>query len=176
MIAWFLAVTGSVLVLTQSSITAPVRAWLTNEPAANHGILPKIAVVRLGFGKLVSCPMCSGFWLGMAWAWYLMNRGALPPLVGGAFVYGFGGSAVAALAVAMWLALGEAYAALSLYRYLSQSDPRPKVLIPPKMKPAFANWTPTLFVCACGESVAAGCAHVMGPRCNGEPTEIANSA
>jgi len=85
--------------------------------------------------------------------------------------HGFGGSIVSALAVALWLALGEAYAALGLYRYLrSPGGPSDGLVrIPKHMKPAFANHTPQNYVCTCGESVCAGCAHVMGPRC--EPPE-----
>lgn len=154
MTLWLLAVAGSALVLTQSSLTEGWRAFL----------LKRVPIL----GKLASCPMCSGFWLGMGWAWYLMNRGASPQAVG---AYGFGGSIVSALAVALWLALGEAYAALGLYRYLhspgGSSDGL--VRIPKHMKPAFANHTPQNYVCTCGESVCAGCAHVMGPRC--EPPE-----
>ena len=37
--------------------------------------------------------------------------------------------------------------------------------VPPKMKPAYWNGTPTMFVCDCGEGVSAGQYHVMGPRC-----------
>lgn len=157
MILWAIAVAGSALVLTQSSLTVNAREWLTK----------RVPIL----GKLASCPMCSGFWLGMGWAWFLVNRGALPPFIGMAFAYGFGGSIVSALAVALWLALGEAYAALGLYRFLRSPDGPSdgKVRIPKHMKPAFANHTPQNYVCTCGESVCAGCVHVMGPRC--EPTE-----
>ena len=39
-------------------------------------------------------------------------------------------------------------------------------IVPPKMKPAYWNGTPAVFVCDCGEDVSAGQYHVMGPRCS----------
>ena len=43
---------------------------------------------------------------------------------------------------------------------------RTATAVPPKMKPAYWNGTPTMFVCDCGEGVSAGQYHVMGPRCS----------
>lgn len=159
MTLWLLAVAGSALVLTQSSLTEAMRTYLLRRAPV--------------LGKLVSCPMCSGFWLGMHW-WAAMlgarKQDAAHEIVR-MFASGFAGSIVSALAVALWLALGEAYAALGLYRFLRSpggpSDGRAR--IPKHMKPAYANHTPSLYVCACGETVTAGSAHVMGPRC--EPPE-----
>lgn len=169
MILWVAAVAGSALVLTQSSLTEGMRAFL----------LKHVPIL----GKLASCPMCSGFWLGMAWAWgpilgRTMSHGAPWQSVAGPIAqlfacisYGFAGSVASALTVALWLALGEAYAALGLYRFMhSPGGPSDgKARIPKHMKPAFANDTPRNYVCTCGESVCVGCVHVMGPRC--EPTE-----
>ncbi len=148
MTIWILAVAGSALVLTQSSLTAPLREWLDSasrqaaltrelrnsyeQERRAHPDTPPIrsipftrawSHVSSALAKLASCPMCSGFWLGMGWAWYLVNRGALPGFVGMAFAYGFAGSIVSALAVAMWLALGEACAALGLWRFLKTPPP-----------------------------------------------------
>lgn len=96
---WPLAVAGAALVLTQSSLTATARAWL----AAHVPFL----------GKLASCPMCSGFWLGVGGA---LVAGARTP--GTLVLAACAGSILAALGVAAWLWLGETTAAIGLWRYL----------------------------------------------------------
>lgn len=147
---WLLATAGSALVLTQSTITAPLRVWLAGIASdlsrceqvlaatehrpeircfrdVNHGgahrhsldahpvrLHARIAAVAV---KLVNCPMCSGFWLGMGWGWYLIGRGVLTSFTGAAWAYGFGGSIVSALAVAAWILLQEGHQALALWRY-----------------------------------------------------------
>lgn len=92
MILWILAVAGSVLVLTQSSITEPIRTWLANSsrqaiavrdlrkaynserkrntsmPELRPAMLTRIwSHVSSLLVKLSSCPMCCGFWLGAIW-------------------------------------------------------------------------------------------------------------
>lgn len=141
---WLLATAGSALVLTQSSIAAPLRDWLVylaSDPhrcehetggarcrlsSHTHGqhllslaTHPERRRARIAAvaSKLVNCPMCSGFWLGMGWGWYLIDPVALTPFMGAAWAYGFGGSIVSALAVAAWILLQEAHQALALWRY-----------------------------------------------------------
>lgn len=149
---WTLAVAGSALVLTQSSITKPFRDWLANAAKrAEFRALPRATGKGSGGGlarpvglrfwllakpigllsKLVSCPMCSGFWIGMEWSLLFGVRG------GEVAAHGFGGSVVSALAVAAWLALGEAYAALGLWRYLSAEPPPPEGVCQERMRLAF---------------------------------------
>lgn len=148
---WLLATAGSALILTQSSIMAPLRDWiayLASDPhrcehetggtrcrlsAHAHGPhlmslvahserrRARIAAVA---SKLVNCPMCSGFWLGLAWAMVLgavpmaLGRGlAILWTVGLALAHAFGGGIISALAVAAWILLQEAYQALALWRY-----------------------------------------------------------
>ena len=124
-----LAAAGSALVLTQSSITAPLRDALgalaegadtaararadLGSPGRADRLVPR--AFRLA-AKLTSCPMCAGFWIGLAWAVALGSRGVV--LV----ALGFAGSLVSALLVALWLALSEAHAALALWRYLKTPD------------------------------------------------------
>lgn len=112
---FILAVAGSGLVLTQSSITAPFRDWLDacakSEWAAElrgPGQAARIA------SKIASCPMCAGFWLGLAWAYALGVCAVrwLPAL-------GFVGSLSSAVGVASWLLIVEAKSALELWRYLN---------------------------------------------------------
>ncbi len=76
--------------------------------------------------KIVACPMCSGFWLGAFWylalrewspAW-LTARAVLHDIAA-IVAFGFAGSIASAIGVAVWLLLGEAYAALSLWRYIN---------------------------------------------------------
>lgn len=127
-----LAAAGSALVLTQSSLTAPVRDFL-DQAAREDDAKPR----RSFFGrvarfendvalKLMSCPMCAGFWLGLAWAAALGLRGV--ELVG----LGFVGSLASALLVALWLALSEAALAIGLWRYLrtpAPAEPKRNVLM-----------------------------------------------
>lgn len=124
---WALATAGSALVLTQSTIAKPLREWLSDESGQRrldgaiqqyleHGgkLRPYRAYVRTWtqpLAKLVNCPMCSGFWLGLAWAVILGARGVL------ALAHAFGGSIVSALAVAAWILLQEAHQAFALWRY-----------------------------------------------------------
>ncbi len=167
MIVWLLAVAGSALVLTQSSITAPMREWLL----ARESFL----------GKLVSCPMCSGFWLGALWGVFLLPL-TIPAATGPHWfpmcirivANGFGGSIVSALAVAAWLALSEAQAISYLWRSRNSAPVpgTPKMHVPLKMRPAFINGTSTIFFCACGEAVPAGCVHSLTERCGAVKTEI----
>lgn len=112
LLIFLFAVAGSGLVLTQSSITEPLRSWLGSR--ANSTWAP--AFVWRGrasrvAAKLVSCPMCAGFWLGSAWAWALGSRGIHVP------AHGIAGSFVSAIGVAAWLLIAEATSALVLWRY-----------------------------------------------------------
>lgn len=135
---WLLATAGSALVLTQSSIAAPLRDWLAylaSDPhrcehetggarcrlsAHTHGqhllslaTHPERRRARIAAvaSKLVNCPMCSGFWLGLAWAAVLGWHGVM------ILALGFGGSITSALAVAMWILLQETHQAVALWRY-----------------------------------------------------------
>lgn len=56
--------------------------------------------------------MCCGAWFGAAWAF---GGFGLEGVVWGLF----GGSYVAALGVALWLAVAESQAALALWRYVA---------------------------------------------------------
>lgn len=129
------AAAGSALVLTQSSLTEAPRSWLdaaakrASETRERHLLTPYdgifVAIPVTGarlwlfakplalLSKLVSCPMCSGFWLGLAWAFALSERSA--SLV----AHGFVASLASALLVALWIALGETQAALGLWRFLN---------------------------------------------------------
>ena len=145
-IIWFLATAGSALVLTQSTIAAPLRDWLS-EHAESSARLAHLLKVNCGpcssrtvatggaratffqsAAKLVSCPMCSGLWFGLGWAAALGTRGVA--LV----AHAFGGSVVSALAVAAWIALIEAQQALALWRYNNSKDPPPEGVCEERMQ------------------------------------------
>jgi hypothetical protein len=102
--------------------------------------------------------MCSGFWLGMATAAALGERGIVSALV-----HGFGGSIVSALAVALWLALSEAQSAIGLWRYLNPPPPAPSAAVgpfPAYMRPAYVNIGAFPATCPdCPEEVQAGGLH-----------------
>src|SRR5690349_11548724 len=98
---WALAVAGAALVLTQSSITAPVRdalAWIERRlrtARERHRLLaPPHELARL-LAKLTACPMCCGFWIGAVSA-RLTFGGPVAWII----LCGFAGSLAGALAVA----------------------------------------------------------------------------
>jgi hypothetical protein len=108
--------------------------------------------------------MCSGFWLGAGWAVLFGERA--PVMLA---ANGFAGSIVAALAVALWLALGEAHAALSLWRYLNPVPTKPTSAarrVPLFMRAAIlSDSVDSPFVCHCGETVDGGTPHVLSEKC-----------
>ena len=130
-VAWLLAVTGSALVLTQSSIMAPSREWLVRvaDRAAESNRPIRERVFRLA-SRLTACPMCSGFWIGIAWsavffdvAWINFGaRGRHDAAV--VIALGFAGSLASAIGVALWLALSEATATMQAWRYLNTPPQR----------------------------------------------------
>jgi hypothetical protein len=184
MLLWILAVSGSALVLTQSSLTAPLRERLSRyaqeRPSDSRTWPPcpgcsahRAWRVKAAIAKLISCPMCSGFWLGAFWAMMLMIDNTWRALPWPAFhgiarlaAAGFAGSIASALAVAAWLALSYAATALSLM------GSGPKMRVPPKMRPAYTNTLIDTFVCACGEAVPPGGTHALTDRCGDKPTEL----
>ena len=153
-IIWFLATAGSALVLTQSTITERFRNWLSSasqQAAATRDLriayesqrrrdpamfpaIRRIPMTRAWsyvlpwFAKLVSCPMCSGFWFGLGWAAALGTRGVALA------AHALGGSVVSALAVAAWIALIEAQQALALWRYNNSKDPPPEGVCEERMQ------------------------------------------
>lgn len=138
LLLWLLAVTGSALVLTQSTITKPLRDVFERyieERKEDYKTWPPCQgcaayrgwMLRRSIGKLINCPMCSGFWLGIAWSMILgiVSFHGLSPrdyiqcarLFGVGIGYAFGGSIASAVAVAMWITLQEMHQALALWRW-----------------------------------------------------------
>ena len=74
-LAWWLVVYGTTLVITVSKITAPLR-WLVAT------VCQLIGGTRFGaFGaKAIACSMCVGWWIGLA-VWRALP--GLCPVVGG---------------------------------------------------------------------------------------------
>jgi hypothetical protein len=106
---WALGVAGAALVLTQSSLTAPLRSALDRAAGGqSFGRHPARVLA-----KLTACPMCSGFWIGALFA-RLFHVVAPHELA----AHAFAGSLASALAVQAWLWLGETAAAAGLWRYL----------------------------------------------------------
>lgn len=68
---------GVTFVISMGSIFEGVREWLMS---FEH----RYNVFRL-IGELVSCPMCSGMWVGMLWAWHA-GHDWMGVLVGGGLV------------------------------------------------------------------------------------------
>ncbi len=67
--SWTLLVYGATLIVTGSRLTEPLRTWL--------------ARVWPWLGKLVSCPMCFGWWVG-AGVWAVLPN--LSPVPGSWFI------------------------------------------------------------------------------------------
>lgn len=177
---WALAVAGSALILTQSSIFAPLRDWLESKAdgakkAENMWPLPYASWLS----KLAHCPMCSGFWFGAFWTHVLLASpwvDSTHSRLSGAlwlFVGGCAGSIVSAVGVATWLFLDEAKMALGVWRYLKtpRDEPRrepPRFMSPdPAIDGAFINWTTRAVVCSCGTVVTSGQSHLTTDRCDG---------
>jgi hypothetical protein len=110
-----LGAAGAALVLTQGEVARPLRDRLSGR-----------------LRDLVQCPMCAGWWLGLFAALCelfaalcesaaqqgVKLRGVeLIVELGAAVRSAFVASLASALTVALWLALGELGAALSLWRY-----------------------------------------------------------
>ena len=126
---WFLVSIGSTLIVTHGSIFASFRAWL---PEGN-------------LRTLVSCPMCTGFWMGAFWSFVLTSpvasltpNASLLHVVVAHFADACAASAASALFVSAWLLLArfestagevqvlasEAKHAANLWRYMNTKDPK----------------------------------------------------
>jgi hypothetical protein len=68
LVPWVLVTYGTTLAVTGSRIAEPCRRWLSTHWAWG--------------GKLVGCPMCVGFWVGLA-SWFALPR--LCPVQGAAW-------------------------------------------------------------------------------------------
>ncbi len=110
---WALVVAGSALILTQSVIARPLRDYLAREAERRQG---RAGDAARALAKIAHCPMCSGAWLGAGWA----LAGGFD--AAGVFWLAFGGSYVAAIAVALWQFITESKAALELWRFLSTPE------------------------------------------------------
>lgn len=132
MTLFILAVAGSALLLTQSVIFAPLREWFAQEAAHRLATSLRISIniergserlnlvahrALISLAKLVSCPMCAGFWLGLAWGTGLFWPISFPVAF---LAYGPAGSLVSAIGVAVWLLLVEIRDASAMWRYLNQ--------------------------------------------------------
>ncbi len=140
MILFILAVAGSTLILTQSAICKSLREWLWAKSTVHGTIALTMAVavppgntehrqahallhyVFTVLAKLASCPMCSGFWLGIAWSLALEWPGLTPRAIAPLLAHGAAGSIVSAVGVALWLTLIEAQNVGAMWRYLNQPE------------------------------------------------------
>jgi len=175
---WALAVAGSALIITQSSIFASLRDWLESKA---DGAKKTESMWSLPYAswlsKLAHCPMCSGFWLGAFWTHVLLASPwvapAHPRLSAALWLFagGCAGSVLSACGVATWLFLDEAKMAFGLWRYLkTPKEPRrkiPRMMSPDKNEGAFVNWTTRAIVCSCGTVVTSGQSHTMTEDCDG---------
>ncbi len=94
----FLIVAGIVAVVTKSTVGQPVRS------------LGEKIHARLG--ELLSCPLCFGWWAGLAFALASGER-----LM--AFAYAFAYAIVSAIVVTLYRALSEAEQAIATWRWLT---------------------------------------------------------
>jgi uncharacterized membrane protein len=73
---WMLAVYGTALIVSMSTIFEPVRRWLTYSSYTKNRYDGSIKAVERKFqlpGKLVSCIMCMGFWSGVFWGYMFLD-------------------------------------------------------------------------------------------------------
>src|SRR6185436_9718097 len=84
------------------------------DPPPRHPRRVRMAICATALAhKLVTCPMCAGFWIGLAWARAGGVRGA------DLLAHGFASSIASALGVAAWQAVAEAHEGARLWRYLN---------------------------------------------------------
>lgn len=79
-IIWMLAVYGTALIISMSTIFEPIRRGMlySSYKVNPHNGDVKAVERRWKFpGKLISCIMCMGFWSGVFWAWAFFDPMAL---------------------------------------------------------------------------------------------------
>lgn len=73
-IIWAIAVYGTALVITQSTLMQPVREWITYSKIEHkdNDITKVLRKWQLP-GKLINCIMCTGWWSGAFWSYFGWN-------------------------------------------------------------------------------------------------------
>lgn len=87
---------GLVMVVSMGKILFPLRDWCL-------GFSVAVNPLRL-FGELISCPMCSGVWIGFSWGWFAEGWSFWSALTLGGFL------SLASMFGGILLARGEAWA------------------------------------------------------------------
>ena len=69
-VMWMLAVYGTALIISMSTVFEPVRRWMLYSSYKVNSFNGDISAVERKWkfpGKLISCIMCMGFWSGVFW-------------------------------------------------------------------------------------------------------------
>lgn len=75
---WMMAVYGTALIISMSTIFQPIRQWLMYSSYVEAG--GRITAVERKWqlpGKLASCIMCMGFWSGVFWGGLFFDPASL---------------------------------------------------------------------------------------------------
>lgn len=64
---WIFGCVGLTLIITTGKVFAPLRIYL-------RGFVVPYNPLRI-LGELLSCSMCSGFWIGFLWSWLIVANG-----------------------------------------------------------------------------------------------------
>lgn len=62
---WVFGCVGITLIITTGKVFASLRIYL-------RGFVVLYNPLRV-FGELISCPMCTGFWVGFLWSWLVVG-------------------------------------------------------------------------------------------------------
>ena len=75
---WILGCVGLTLIITTGKVFAPLRKFLVS---FKRNLNPfKI------LGNLLSCSMCTGFWIGFLWSWLLTTTPVLESILWGGLI------------------------------------------------------------------------------------------
>jgi len=67
-LVWSLGVFGTTNIIVVSTIFSPIREWVLFSDKKDR------VLRRFKFpGKLITCPMCMGFWIGCFWSVFLWS-------------------------------------------------------------------------------------------------------
>lgn len=75
---WLFGSVGVTLIVTTGKVFKPLREWLS-------GFVKRLNPLRI-LGDLISCPMCTGFWVGFLWKWLIGGVHVVDGLMWGGLV------------------------------------------------------------------------------------------
>ncbi len=75
---WILGCVGITLIIVTGKVSKPLRMYLV-------GFRYNLNPLKI-LGNLLSCSMCSGFWIGFLWSWLLSQNLVLESILWGGLI------------------------------------------------------------------------------------------